>query len=161
MAHPKRSHCLRGHEYTAENTRLKPDGSRACRQCLREYQRDYRRKNHTRVIARERTYRKNNAEYFRSKGHKDQLRIRYGLTPDFFIGKVCELCGNVDNLCVDHDHACCPGPKSCGACIRGVLCDKHNRALGILGEENLGKTFLYLLKHRYMRKLRAAADDAS
>lgn len=31
---------------------------------------------------------------------------------------------------VDHDHACCPGEVTCGRCIRGLLCDDCNIALG-------------------------------
>lgn len=30
---------------------------------------------------------------------------------------------------VDHDHACCPGKKSCGKCIRGLLCLHCNSRL--------------------------------
>lgn len=44
----------------------------------------------------------------------------------------CAICGDTTRLAVDHDHACCPGQKSCGACIRGVLCMRHNLALGNL-----------------------------
>lgn len=32
--------------------------------------------------------------------------------------------------CIDHDHACCPGNKSCGKCIRGVICYGCNVMLG-------------------------------
>lgn len=32
---------------------------------------------------------------------------------------------------IDHDHACCTTPaKSCGKCIRGILCGHCNRMLG-------------------------------
>lgn len=48
----------------------------------------------------------------------------------------CAICGRSDIvLAVDHDHACCAGRKSCGNCIRGLLCGNCNRALGLLRED--------------------------
>lgn len=34
------------------------------------------------------------------------------------------------SFAVDHDHRCCPGRKSCGRCIRGLLCFECNIGLG-------------------------------
>lgn len=51
---------------------------------------------------------------------------------------VCAICGRpewvqlkgvVKPLSVDHDHACCPGRRSCGQCIRGLVCDACNTIL--------------------------------
>jgi hypothetical protein len=33
-------------------------------------------------------------------------------------------------LAVDHDRRCCPGTKSCGRCVRGLLCGSCNPKLG-------------------------------
>ena len=36
---------------------------------------------------------------------------------------------------VDHDHKCCPGERSCGLCVRGVLCATCNVALGVVNDD--------------------------
>lgn len=51
------------------------------------------------------------------------------------------LCGKVfdmDSLRpfhVDHDHSCCSGVKSCGKCVRGLLCGNCNLFLGFLKDD--------------------------
>lgn len=48
---------------------------------------------------------------------------------------------------VDHDHLCCDSKKSCGVCIRGLLCFECNIGLGKFKDnpETLKKALSYLL----------------
>ena len=89
---------------------------------------------------------------------RQKIWIRFHLTWDAYqalqekYGRCCAACGRseTDNgkfvLSIDHDHACCPGRISCGKCIRGLLCNRCNRALGLLGDsiELLKKMIAYL-----------------
>lgn len=63
----------------------------------------------------------------------------------------CALCpyspaAGEPRLAVDHDHGCCPGKKSCGSCVRGLLCGDCNRALGLFRDdpERLRRAIGYL-----------------
>lgn len=64
-------------------------------------------------------------------------------------GGGCRICSATPetpySLHVDHDHSCCPSYKrSCGRCVRGLLCSPCNTALGLLRDDP--------------RRLRAAAE---
>ena len=41
------------------------------------------------------------------------------------------------SLSVDHDRKCCLGEKSCGKCIRGLLCSNCNFAIGLLKDNEV------------------------
>jgi hypothetical protein len=65
----------------------------------------------------------------------------------------CDVCGSADRLHIDHDHDCCPtgaSPRSCGKCVRGVLCHSCNTALGLLQESP--DRIEALLKHVQSRR---------
>lgn len=84
----------------------------------------------------------------------------YGITPEQYKKKleeqdgVCEICKCPPSqgrslLSVDHDHRCCPKGGSCGKCVRGLLCEDCNKAIGILKENKdvLRSAILYLDKY--------------
>lgn len=78
------------------------------------------------------------------KGQK--LIQNFNLDPDMYErilahqGGGCAVCKGQsrsgDRLSVDHDHSCCPDKgRSCGSCIRGLLCEDCNRAIGLMRDD--------------------------
>ncbi|MBO3751547.1 hypothetical protein J5X84_36205 [Streptosporangiaceae bacterium NEAU-GS5] len=88
----------------------------------------------------------------------DKLLANFGLTLRQYErlvaaqGGACAICGDEpDVLHVDHDHRCCPTKgKSCGKCIRQLLCTWCNRAIGMLKDDPalLRAAAAYLERHR-------------
>ncbi|MFD5308271.1 endonuclease VII domain-containing protein [Streptomyces ardesiacus] len=62
----------------------------------------------------------------------------------------CAICGRKPKkLVIDHDHACCPKEKSCGKCVRKLLCSTCNSGLGFFKDtpDLLIKAAQYLRDH--------------
>lgn len=88
---------------------------------------------------------------------KMKVKWRHGLDQDALdgllevLGHRCQVCRDPfsdDNpYCVDHDHACCPGDRSCGACVRGLLCRRCNVGIGMLRDD----AAIALAAHEYLR----------
>ena len=83
-----------------------------------------------------------------SNARKRHLKHLYKITVEDYErmwseqGGVCAICKKpetatwrttdlIKRLHVDHDHGCCPGKRSCGKCIRGLLCGVCNMISGL------------------------------
>ena len=125
--------------------RTRSDGlSHSCKVCTRERSKrwresdpDHARKNQSRLAD---LYRDEPRRYlnYRYQG-------RYGISLDDYErmlseqGGACAICRTAPNgvrLAVDHDHSCCPTKsRSCGRCVRGLLCGTCNRGLGYFRDD--------------------------
>lgn len=111
---------------------------------------------------------KNNNELAKRNVRRAHLK-RYSLTEiDYNI-----LLANQENKCaicktetpggngtwhIDHDHTCCPKTRSCGKCIRGLLCSECNNGIGKLKDDPqiLFEAIKYLQRHKPTNKISVA-----
>ena len=96
---------------------------------------------------RENKWRAKNGDSILRKRRKHYAEKVYGTTYEKYQERMassdkCEVCGSKDKLCYDHDHQ--------NMQFRGVLCNKCNRSIGILGDtvESIQKVLFYLTKEK-------------
>jgi len=150
------------HEMTPENTGKKG----ICLACRKAYRRQWRldHPGYNSKYYQDTKDRRNKLARERRKRNPDKVKqyykvFMYGLSEKKYqeiLGSqngVC-VCGkpfdqNHHKPCVDHDHKCCPGDRSCGKCVRGILGKSCNIILGYV-EDSVDR--LALLVEYFRRK---------
>jgi hypothetical protein len=107
-----------------------------CKPCHLEYGREryanpeaFKRRQMNRELYKERR---------KDSTRKWYLKSTYGISQEKYLEMLesnnnsCWICNEKRDywLHVDHDHSCCPTDKSCGRCVRGLLCHNCNSLLG-------------------------------
>ena len=143
-----------------------------CKACAAAYAREYRKKHKERTKAASKKYyhevrKPRNKEILEADPdlyRRSGLKYNYNVTLDQYNqmlsdqNHVCAICGGVSIkgrwLSVDHDHACCPGRRSCGKCVRSLLCHNCNSLLGYAKDdvEHLMKAIEYINRHREIKE---------
>lgn len=123
-----------------------------------EYSRNWRKNNPERRAAIQAAYNQGPTKLGQNR------KWRFGLSPES-VEALLEAQGGVCGLCrrefsggetfVDHDHACCPGrtQKTCGQCVRAILCRRCNQGLGYFFDDPqlLRAAADYIERHRDQR----------
>ena len=146
----KRQYYLKNRERILEQAR-----ERQARPETRERKREWYAQNKDRLRARQRAYYAANRDKINAWQREHYVRnrerikagerfYRHGLRPEDWAAMwdaqdgCCYLCGEEmlpEATNVDHDHACCPGEKSCSLCQRGLTHPVCNVAVGAAGDD--------------------------
>lgn len=124
-----------------------------CKDCRKARKSERHREWYHEHIEERRAYARERQRIKRAQGIKPSyeatrnsvLKAKYGITLDDYRriieqqNNVCSICSCASDrtLHVDHDHNCCAGRKSCGQCIRGLICSSCNQGLGLF-QDNPG-----------------------
>ena len=136
------------------NSKNSTDGKvERCKACRSDDKREYRAKNREKINAQSRQYYQANREAALARqklavtpdmARRRYLKHTYGVTPEWFDatlsaqGGACAVCADsnpVGPWQIDHDHNCCPGKRSCGSCIRAILCPRCNVTSGAFEDD--------------------------
>lgn len=131
------NNCPQGHELVGDNVDVRSSGQRRCKACRNAYD----------------ALRRQREDYVQIKLAEARRRL-YGLNSIDFQHKLesqnnkCACCRDVFTArnppCVDHDHDCCSrannGRKSCGKCLRDLLCADCNLGISRFKDSSLRTT---------------------
>jgi len=123
------------------------------REDQRAWQSKWRKKNAKRLQQKERDAYAENPRPSQSA----TMKYKYGITYDDYdllLEKQnggCGICGSKTpggrgRFHIDHDHTCCPTEKTCGKCVRGLLCYTCNVKLYVIENGWAKKAIEYLEK---------------
>lgn len=174
----RKTHCLRGHAFTASNTYRMPSGARSCKACAAHRRTAYRKNGYPRQRKLPKCHpdRPHQGKglcrscYERSRrenrdAHAARLRYNFGLTKEQYDeilarqGGGCAICGRTDlgaktgkgrnSKLLGVDH--CHKSKL----VRGILCHRCNLGIGHLQDDVwlLWRALLYLAEPKYVRPL--------
>ena len=112
-----------------------------CKECWYENDRKKRHTEHYKNLKRNNWVKEKYS--ISSKEYEEMLERQDGVCA------ICEKSQLHKRLSIDHDHDCCEGKKSCGKCIRGLLCDACNKGLGMFKDNvpTMESAIKYLQKY--------------
>ena len=140
-----------------------------CRQCKSQMSKEYYVTNKERVKKNAAAWKEKNPDKIKEHAERERSRT-YGITIEHYNNLLdqqnnrCAICREEDKsgraLAVDHDHSCCPGKKSCGRCVRQLLCLRCNSILGYIKDniEILEAAKKYLERHSRPKNLAKNLD---
>lgn len=131
------------HAEGCSNLKQHGRGFRYCEHCAADVRRENRRVQNARWLS---------ENYSPEQARRYRLMSRWGITPEEYDALLAAQGGRCANpgcrtdspgargFHIDHDHSCCPvrdnrRQRSCGGCIRGLLCAPCNRAAGFAGDD--------------------------
>ena len=109
--------------------------SSICMPCMRIYSRNYYANNSEDLKSNARRHKASHPNQYKNFAFHNISQDNYNLLLQKHDG-LCWICKDKQAICIDHDHSCCDSKsRSCGKCIRGVLCNGCNFMIGLARDD--------------------------